>query len=107
MEAAQNDSKEKRRAESLTVANITSRKKKSTLSMQILKKKKKKTLGNHNPTRKCAEAKMVVLGRHHFLRRRELTEKERCTLEAEYWREKGAKDPQDKTEPRYWRRGHL
>ena len=106
MEAAQNDSKEKRRAESLTVANITSRKKKSTLSMQILKKKKK-TLGNHNPTRKCAEAKMVVLGRHHFLRRRELTEKERCTLEAEYWREKGAKDPQDKTEPRYWRRGHL
>ena len=43
MEAAQNDSKEKRRAESLTVANITSRKKKSTLSMQILKKKKKNT----------------------------------------------------------------
>ena len=37
MGAAQNDCKEKRRAESLTVAKITCRNKKSTLSMQILK----------------------------------------------------------------------
>ena len=37
MGAAQNDCKEKRRAESLKVAKITCRKKKSTLSIQILK----------------------------------------------------------------------
>ena len=104
MGAAQNDCKEKMKAESLLVAKITSKKKKSTLSMQILLKKKK---GNHNPTRKCAEPKVVVLGRHHFLRRRQLTEKERYTLEAECWREKDAKALQDKTEPQYWRRSHL
>ena len=39
MGAAQNDRKEKRRAESLMVAKTTCRKKKSILSMQMLKKK--------------------------------------------------------------------
>ena len=42
------------------------------------------------------------MGRHHFLRTRELTEKDRCTSEAECRREKDAKDLQDKTELRYW-----
>lgn len=43
MGAAQNDRKEKRRAESLTVAKTTCRKKKSILSMQMLKKKQHNT----------------------------------------------------------------